>query len=104
MSTRFDNLSLNTLARRLFPDIIRLIKMTDTPESSDKTKSDLAIHGASGFDHVEKLDTQQASGVEIFDDSIEDTKPSKAVWLITITVAMGGFLFGKQPRAASSCR
>lgn len=30
-----------------------------------------------------------------FDDSIEETKPSRAVWLITFTVAMGGFLFGK---------
>lgn len=29
-----------------------------------------------------------------FDDSIEETTPSKAVWLITFTVAMGGFLFG----------
>ncbi|GJN86907.1 myo-inositol transporter [Purpureocillium lilacinum] len=29
-----------------------------------------------------------------YDDSIEDTAPSRAVWLITFTVAMGGFLFG----------
>lgn len=68
--------------------------MAATPESKDKSNSDLGDLGSSGFDHVEKLDTRQASGVEVFDDSIEDTKPSKAVWLITITVAMGGFLFG----------
>lgn len=27
-------------------------------------------------------------------DSIENTRPSKAVWLITFAVSMGGFLFG----------
>ncbi|OLN89792.1 Myo-inositol transporter 1-like protein 3 [Colletotrichum chlorophyti] len=40
--------------------------------------------------HIEQSDVAQPS----FDDSIEDTEPSKAVWLITFTVAMGGFLFG----------
>ncbi|KAI0909730.1 general substrate transporter [Ustulina deusta] len=29
-----------------------------------------------------------------FDNSIDDTKPSKKVWSIVLTVAMGGFLFG----------
>lgn len=28
------------------------------------------------------------------DDSIETTDPGKAVWLISCTVSMGGFLFG----------
>lgn len=68
--------------------------MSTTSETADKSKTE-PTSGDGGFDHVEKLDTQQASGVEVFDDSIEDTRPSKAVWLITITVAMGGFLFGK---------
>ncbi|KIL94307.1 hypothetical protein FAVG1_02870 [Fusarium avenaceum] len=45
---------------------------------------------STNFDHVEK---SHGTVVE-FDDSIEDTKPSKSVWLITFTVAMGGFLFG----------
>jgi SP family myo-inositol transporter-like MFS transporter 13 len=45
---------------------------------------------SANFDHVEK---SHGTVVE-FDDSIEDTKPSKSVWLITFTVAMGGFLFG----------
>lgn len=39
-------------------------------------------------DHVEQVTDHD------FDDSIEDTEPSRAVWLITFTVAMGGFLFG----------
>lgn len=47
-----------------------------------------------GTDHVEKLDTKEARGNDYF-DSIEQTKPSSAVWRITATVAMGGFLFGK---------
>lgn len=42
------------------------------------------------FEHVE----QSAHDINQYDDSIEDTKPSNAVWLITFTVAMGGFLFG----------
>ncbi|CAG9989268.1 unnamed protein product [Clonostachys byssicola] len=37
-----------------------------------------------------------------FDDSIEETAPSKAVWLITFTVAMGGFLFGYETGVISA--
>ncbi|KAJ8133432.1 hypothetical protein O1611_g184 [Lasiodiplodia mahajangana] len=37
---------------------------------------------------------EQVSEVIAFADSIEDTKPSKRVWMIILTVAMGGFLFG----------
>lgn len=29
------------------------------------------------------------------DDSIEETNPGRAVWLIVCAVSMGGFLFGK---------
>jgi len=43
--------------------------------------------------NIEHLEKSHGTVVE-FDDSIEDTKPSKSVWLITFTVAMGGFLFG----------
>lgn len=43
--------------------------------------------------NIEHLEKPHGTVVE-FDDSIEDTKPSKSVWLITFTVAMGGFLFG----------
>ncbi|KAI5458695.1 general substrate transporter [Mariannaea sp. PMI_226] len=42
-------------------------------------------------EYVEEL---PGTGGGDFDDSIEETKPSWAVWLITFTVAMGGFLFG----------
>lgn len=47
-----------------------------------------------GADHVEKLDTTKST-TENLSDSIEQTKPSNSVWLITATVAMGGFLFGR---------
>lgn len=47
-----------------------------------------------GSKHIEKVDSNYSE----YDDSIENTPPSRAVWLITFTVAMGGFLFGK-PRA-----
>ncbi|KAK7755446.1 hypothetical protein SLS62_002674 [Diatrype stigma] len=43
--------------------------------------------------HVEDIKTSIAEGD--FDNSIDDTKPSRAVWMIVFTVAMGGFLFGK---------
>ena len=45
-------------------------------------------------DSIEHVEDHEDINAE-FDDSIEDTKPSRAVWLITFTVAMGGFLFGK---------
>lgn len=44
-------------------------------------------------EHVEEY---HGTGGGDFDDSIEETKPSWAVWLITFTVAMGGFLFGER--------
>lgn len=43
----------------------------------------------SHLDKVDKIDQ-----IANYDDSIESTKVSRAVWLITITVATGGFLFG----------
>ncbi|KAL6414342.1 putative ITR1-Inositol permease [Ilyonectria robusta] len=59
----------------------------DHKEASSKEN---AVMGKSSesCEHVE----QYSAGD--FDDSIEETKPSRAVWLITFTVAMGGFLFG----------
>lgn len=42
--------------------------------------------------HVDKLD--KIDRIANYDDSIEKTKVSTAVWLITFTVATGGFLFG----------
>ncbi|CCF36464.1 myo-inositol transporter [Colletotrichum higginsianum] len=60
-------------------------KFTSRDASLDKMK----LEGATS--HVEQSDP---SSNREFDDSIEDTEPSRAVWLITFTVAMGGFLFG----------
>lgn len=48
-------------------------------------------------DHVENRDDLSLPPTDQVYDSIEDTRPSKRVWLITVTVAMGGFLFGKLP-------
>ena len=60
-------------------------------------------------DHVER-----ASSIEEIVDlsGIEATAASKAAWLISITVSLGGFLFGKQqclscskdPASSSSAR
>ncbi|KAL0766359.1 hypothetical protein CaCOL14_010804 [Colletotrichum acutatum] len=63
-----------------------------TPDSESK-----ALSREASLDKM-KLDgttshVEQTQPVD-FDDSIEDTEPSRAVWLITFTVAMGGFLFG----------
>ena len=55
----------------------------DHAEAVDRKKQDIAKH----LEYSE-------NGLSNFDDSIEETRPSKAVWLITFTVAMGGFLFG----------
>lgn len=72
-----------------------------TPDSESKALSREASLDKMKLDgttsHVEQ--TQHVD----FDDSIEDTEPSRAVWLITFTVAMGGFLFGKS-LPSSGCR
>ncbi|KAL6364077.1 hypothetical protein LRP88_03510 [Fusarium phalaenopsidis] len=49
--------------------------------------------GKSTSQKIEHVEESQSTMVD-FDDSIEDTKPSRSVWMITFTVAMGGFLFG----------
>ncbi|KAI0102104.1 general substrate transporter [Nemania sp. FL0031] len=61
------------------------------PDSSVKASSCSIKDDDTGTDvkHVE-----QVSEATAFADSIEDTKPSKRVWMIILTVAMGGFLFG----------
>lgn len=43
--------------------------------------------------HIDKVD--KIDRIANYDDSIEKTKVSTAVWLITFTVATGGFLFGQ---------
>lgn len=63
-----------------------------TPDADSKNLSREASLDNGVAKHVEQSDGVQ---VPSYDDSIEDTEPSRAVWLITFTVAMGGFLFGK---------
>ena len=43
----------------------------------------------SGTDHVEHVDSHQSSL-----DTIEETKTGKFAWLVSITAAIGGMLFG----------
>ena len=49
----------------------------------------------SGKGHVETIERRKSVSEEINDLSgIEATAASKAAWLISITVSIGGFLFG----------
>lgn len=49
-----------------------------------------------GNDKVGVLHNEDLQASDSFsdDDAIEDTNPGKAVWLISMTASMGGFLFG----------
>jgi hypothetical protein len=68
-------------------DASRKSSLSARGAEADSEKKDL-----NDIEHIEEL-----GGVtSAYDDSIEDAPPSRAVWLITFTVAMGGFLFGKQ--------
>ncbi|WAO88960.1 MFS domain-containing protein [Fusarium falciforme] len=66
-----------------------------TADDAHDHKSSTEGHGMgkSISQKIEHVEESQGTIVD-FDDSIEDTKPSRSVWLITFTVAMGGFLFG----------
>ncbi|KAF6826845.1 myo-inositol transporter [Colletotrichum plurivorum] len=65
-----------------------------TPDSDSRNLSrDASLDKAKANNGVSKH-IEQSDLAPSFDDSIEDTEPSRAVWLITLTVAMGGFLFG----------
>lgn len=50
------------------------------------------IDEKTGTDHVEHVNSQQISLDEL--DTIEDTKTGKFAWLVSITAAIGGMLFG----------
>ncbi|KAL1869739.1 hypothetical protein Plec18167_007663 [Paecilomyces lecythidis] len=45
-------------------------------------------------DKVASFHNEITSYIQDVDDSIEETNPGKAVWVIACTVSMGGFLFG----------
>ncbi|KAI8718190.1 MFS domain-containing protein [Fusarium sp. LHS14.1] len=66
-----------------------------TVDDAHDHKSSTEGHGMgkSISQKIEHVEESQGTMVD-FDDSIEDTKPSRSVWMITFTVAMGGFLFG----------
>ncbi|KAM6527624.1 hypothetical protein FALCPG4_008678 [Fusarium falciforme] len=66
-----------------------------TADDAHDHKSSTEGHGMgkSISQKIEHVEESQGTIVD-FDDSIEDTKPSRSVWMITFTVAMGGFLFG----------
>ncbi|RYO81935.1 hypothetical protein DL764_009689 [Monosporascus ibericus] len=58
-------------------------------------KKDVILKPPEVADHVSHVEDAKSSAVEgEFDNSIDDTRPSKTVWMIVFTVAMGGFLFG----------
>ncbi|RYP91142.1 hypothetical protein DL770_002738 [Monosporascus sp. CRB-9-2] len=58
-------------------------------------KKDVILKPPEVADHVSHVEDAKTSAVEgEFDNSIDDTRPSKTVWMIVFTVAMGGFLFG----------
>lgn len=67
----------------------------DTKHAEDVKDNEEYEGEVSHVDLVDKLDDRIAN----YDDSIESTKVSTAVWLITFTVATGGFLFGQYPCA-----
>jgi len=50
------------------------------------------IDEKTGTDHVEHIDSQQSSLDNL--DTIEETKTGKFAWLVSITAAIGGMLFG----------
>lgn len=45
-------------------------------------------------EHIEDVSSQENVDMSAL-DRIEDTATSRAAWLITLTVSLGGFLFGK---------
>jgi len=50
------------------------------------------IDEKTGTDHVEHIDSQQSALDDL--DTIEETKTGKFAWLVSITAAIGGMLFG----------
>lgn len=46
---------------------------------------------------------EELARLEELDDSIEETDPGWAVWLIACTVSMGGFLFGMYTSRSFPC-
>ncbi|KAJ9157292.1 Myo-inositol transporter [Pleurostoma richardsiae] len=66
-------------------------KSMEKNQAALETPSKIDGEAISAVSHIEKIGSH---GDATFDDSIEETRTSRAVWLIIATVAMGGFLFG----------
>ncbi|GAP92511.1 putative myo-inositol transporter [Rosellinia necatrix] len=65
--------------------------LSDAPTPPPGKAQDVILHA----EHVESAEHADDLVKPItFDNSIDDTKPSRKVWTIIFTVAMGGFLFG----------
>ncbi|KAJ3579576.1 hypothetical protein NPX13_g986 [Xylaria arbuscula] len=67
------------------------------PGSNDAPRDDSDFYSVKknvdAVSHIENAE-DYAEKPRQFDNSIDDTKPSRKVWTIILTVAMGGFLFG----------
>ena len=61
----------------------------------DDSDSYSAKKNIDAVSHIENVDEYNSKPRQ-FDNSIDDTKPSRKVWTIIFTVAMGGFLFGEK--------
>ena len=75
-------------------------KSADGGKLEETSKVQMYSEKKDSLEHVEDWDGNGRN--REFDDSIEETTPSRAVWLITFTVAMGGFLFGRSRRLCKS--
>ncbi|TEA15147.1 Myo-inositol transporter 1 [Colletotrichum sidae] len=65
-----------------------------SPTTPDSDGKKLSTRGSLDKVNGVAKHIEQSGNSPDFDDSIEETDPSWAVWLITITVACGGLLFG----------
>lgn len=60
-------------------------------------------HESSSTEKIEKIDTvEDLSAQQLELSGIEATAASKAAWLISMVVSLGGLLFGKYSRVVSS--
>lgn len=66
--------------------------LPDELSSRPVKNQDVVMHA----EHIESAENaDDPVKKRTFDNSIDDTKPSRKVWTIILTVAMGGFLFGE---------
>ncbi|TRX91302.1 hypothetical protein FHL15_007724 [Xylaria flabelliformis] len=88
-----EHITYHTMFETVPPSQTKTDRRGSLPDEPVK-KQDAILHAehiesATSVEHVDNLVKTRT-----FDNSIDDTKPSKKVWTIIFTVAMGGFLFG----------